>query len=1105
MSASPDSDLTVAVAMGDLDGEGGVDLVAANAGEPARVYRAETVDGMSGYRFGKDVGVDTQVTTAVGEVEPIDLSNSLALFVTAESTSEIEVGLGAYLLASGDITIDATTTSAVDLTTLTPFFGLTYGSTKPTAQVIVRSGAEMWADGNLNLTAQSNNDLSVITFVPAVGEKYNIAASLATSEVTSNVDLEMGAVVDVENATILAENLNSFSNSAIASGFGTTSDADAGFGVTLVLSYNDSIATADVSGTIRTRNDLVIDARAINSLNVSRSYASFNAGSSVDRATDDTKIFILDLVLDFLEANADFPTANIGDLSEVVVDFQSSEPEDGYAAGIAVATSDNKANAYIGSGAIVTVEGDASVESLAQDTFQISATGNVGGLAPPEDTSVGGAIAYSKVANQANSHVTWDAVVDVRNSLDIFALAEALAPINTLDLILALLGFGEATQADAIGGIHGYGTAFTSTDDTAMTKSIRQAIDEPIADLAGRTLEENEVGTSFIHAGAAVGDGGLAFGGGVNLMFTHNVSNAGIAGGARINQRSEELWSPVQTTGQDVDVDAVAISAQVHYAGNSSVLNLVNNEGETGIGGFFELLFTENRANAYIADTAIVSARRNVEVDAKTDNKITTVVFAGSKAEKLAIDGAIAYVRIKNETVANIEDRAFVDAGSDVSVNAMSDVNAVTVTPGISISEEKAVGIGAAFTDVRDKTQAFIGDSFEATPAGGYTGGVYGQVSAGGNVNVNAISNPQLWTFGAAATVAAGGTDNGGGGSGNTVDLDNGGDGGAGDGSSFGFGLSAAVAFNFLDQRAEAFIRDAVTVTGGNEVRVEADSNPLLVSAAGGFAFADDQVAIGGTYAHNQFDQVTRAFVENATINGGDLTVDAHTDNTVLGIAASGAGSKDDGAIAGGVNLNLFDQNTQAYIGDHAEITVDDMTVTAENETLIIPIAGAIAISAGGSFGIGANAALLFSDSQTKAWIADEANVMNTGDARVFAENDVEVVSVSASVGIATDGFGAAGGGFVDESGPSCRGVHRSRGLGSNRRQPLYRCSRQHKCVGGGWIRWRWNISWSWLSVANSNLDRTVKAYIGEGANVTAKESAVASSIQVEADLAVLE
>ena len=325
---------------------------------------------------------------------------------------------------------------------------------------------------------------------------------------------------------------------------------------------------------------------------------------------------------------------------------------------------------------------------------------------------------------------------------------------------------------------------------------------------------------------------------------------------------------------------------------------------------------------------------------------------------------------------------------------------------------------------------------------------------------------------------------------------------------------------------------------------------------------------------------MTQAFVENANVSAGAVHVHADSNNTVLGIAASGSGAKEGAAVAGGVTLSIFHQKTYAFVGDDADVTAADLSVRADNTNSVVPITGALAVSLDGSLSVGANVALLFADTDVRAWIGapddvfsptdddtvdgnvihlgyehglktgeavvyhsgggasisglidgqtyyvivrdddsimlaetrDDAlhfqaialdgsvatgmqhlvervpgtTIIATGDIEVFASNVTEVVAVAGSLSIATDGFGAAGSG-VSINLDTGVAAFIAYGTQVSADGSIYLDAADDTEVvivagaaGGG------TTAGVGLSLANLNLDRTVRAYIGDDAVVTA-------------------
>ena len=837
----------------------------------------------TGYAFGRDIGVDSSLLLGADPGSGPDVSSKKAKAVVSEAETRILIGAGAYIEAANDVILTSLAHAEAKITTVRSGWGVTYGNASAKAEIEVLNGAFIHAGNDFQMKATSERDVNVLTFIPSVGESNNIAVSLAIGVSNTDAEIRSGAQVSAKNAEITAENFNSFRNTAIAAGFGTAVNTDdetgeeksdeTGVGATLVLGFNQSQAKAGVSGLVTTTEDTVINATSTSEHNVTRSFASAS-GNTAGKYADEIKGFTDELPMDF----------GIGD---DVMRLQSGEGQKkAYAVAFAMITVDNSASAFLGDGAVIKAQ-DLSVTSHAEDAFQISASGSAGTVPGSDlETSFGGALAYSKVANRANAFIGWNAIVDVTGNVTVDSEALMTSPVEPLDLTLALLGLGEATQAEALGAAYAYsekmggevgnavgsplfeeedfvdvqlaslvtqlragGTEANETvarflwgkfsqetrdllnNPAATADQLKKALKEEfnkiiqerasiytqdrfsgitlrdetkavgdtnkdgnldnadwdtdqdgdidsddanqadlvrfnrmlledayetelvkrsnvIADYLMENLnDEEKIGTSFVHAGASDAAGGMAAGAGINVLYSYNAATSGIAKGAKV------------LADQDVNVNATGTVASINMAGNTSVLNYAYNALEspkTGIGGFLDAVMDQNYATAYIDDLAFVHAN-NISVKADTDNDLLTIAMAGGYADAKSLDGAFIYDRIENAALAYIEDRAVVEADNDLTVNAQSDIQAITITPALSIGGQYGVGIGASFAHIMDTTQAFIGDLKDSVPPEGFgDGALTGTVTVGGNLSLYARSTPEIWTIGASAGVAPG-------------------------------------------------------------------------------------------------------------------------------------------------------------------------------------------------------------------------------------------------------------------------------------------------------------------------------------------------------------
>src|SRR5262249_12693981 len=159
--------------------------------------------------------------------------------------------------------------------------------------------------------------------------------------------------------------------------------------------------------------DLAVDARSINTIDVTRTFAHVGSGSSVSPGEDEGEEpqgSLWDTITGFIDGlELDQELKDVakagGESADSDAKVAESKPDNAYAGAIAIVTTDNVANALIGEDAFLTIQGDAHVRSEALDPFQVSASANVGALRPAGETSVGGALVFGRNSNQAHSFV----------------------------------------------------------------------------------------------------------------------------------------------------------------------------------------------------------------------------------------------------------------------------------------------------------------------------------------------------------------------------------------------------------------------------------------------------------------------------------------------------------------------------------------------------------------------------------------------------------------------------------------------------------------------------------------------------------------------------
>jgi autotransporter-associated beta strand protein len=899
-------------------------------------------------------GIESELGQQIDELDLIEF-NAPAAAIFSDAEAAIRIAAGALLRADADIALDAHALAEASITTEGKYLGATFGSTNPTAIVEVAAGVTISAGGALSLLAHSDNTLDITTVVPAAGETANVSVSYGKADAVSKADVAAGASIEAATASIRAENVNSIRNRALAAGF--PDSGTAGIGATVVLGSYQSSASARVAGSVNVSGDLNIDARSINTTNESRAFGAVVDPVDSGPLLEELERFFADVSLSQEIDGQTFDPVRGGG------------PDFAVAGAVVLVQSDNKAAAMIDDGALVTVGGNLTVSSRAEEPFRASATGSAG---DSDQVSVGGAVAFSKVGNQATSFLGYNAIVDAAGMLNLDADAVVLDDADPFDPTLLLPSAGTASGTGRIAESYDEGAAVRPAVETALL---------PLDNHLDQFGRGGASPTTFVHAGSGADpEGTTGIAGGVSIVTMYNAGVAGIAAGARVNERMEALPAD-----QDVVIDAQASIEATALAGLDSPLNFGSGipAAENSIGGFFSGLLLDNRAKAYIDDRTEVAAGRDVLLRATTTSEVLSVVEAGADGAEIGVDGAFAVVSLRNETAAYVEDRARVDAGRDLDALADSNALVVNTTGGVVRGGNVGVGASASLTTIDNSTRAFIGDPQQGFGPEG-TGGVEGRVAVGRDLRLNADSHHELWT----AATSGGNSDSVGRAAAASEEFE---------GLQFGFGVSADVAYNRLRDETQAFIRDVPDVSAGGAMQLDAQSSNQLVAAAGAVTFGD-HLGLGGSFAHNAVVHDTQTFAQDAALRGASLGLTADTDDQIVTLSLGSAGAATGGAVAGSANLNRLDNVTEAALAARTEAEfAGNVSITAHDATDLNSVAGATAES-GGLLGIGAALDLGYVDKTVRAYVGDESRVKAGGDVDVLSSTDDRVLSVSASM-----------------------------------------------------------------------------------------------------------
>lgn len=241
---------------------------------------------------------------------------------------------------------------------------------------------------------------------------------------------------------------------------------------------------------------------------------------------------------------------------------------------------------------------------------------------------------------------------------------------------------------------------------------------------------------------------------------------------------------------------------------------------------------------------------------------------------------------------------------------------------------------------------------------------------------------------------------------------------GSQDSFGLGAGLSAAIVgaagtamVDVFNATTDAYAQGGTIDAQGLSVQAQGRSSMSLVSGSG---------AVGGAAAAATFlvvagEDSTKAWVGDSsgktattvTLTGGDLDIEATSQNTLWTLAISGALAGGP-AYAGQASALVMSSDTEANLYDATATGVHDATVQAQDTTDVKTYAGAL--SAGTADGTGEGASIAVLHQTVAAGIAGSSlTAGNEVDVKAISNKSVQLVSATAGIGFSGGIGGAAG------------------------------------------------------------------------------------------------
>ena len=320
-----------------------------------------------------------------------------------------------------------------------------------------------------------------------------------------------------------------------------------------------------------------------------------------------------------------------------------------------------------------------------------------------------------------------------------------------------------------------------------------------------------------------------------------------------------------------------------------------------------------NEFSASIVDS-IIEASGDTDVRATSNATIISVAVGAAMADKFAGGVSVAINQIHNTTSATVKatTERLIDTGAlRVEARDSSELNSGAGNVGMNFSKDGpgSAGVTVAFSGINNTTRASID---------GYN------VDASGDVQVKAVNDSVIRSFGAGVSISTGGTT-----------------------------LAGSAAFSEIGNVTEAQIVSAGnrSVKAGS-LAVTARDDSMIIAVAGELAATGGSTSVGGAAAVNWVTNQTRALVENVNVAATGAVAIAADSTTTIGTGSASAGGGESVAVSGSATVSVIVNSTEALLrSDHGN------TLTAASLSLSARDAAAI-FAAAGQFGYGGKAAV---------------------------------------------------------------------------------------------------------------------------------------------------
>jgi len=894
------------------------------------------------------LGITQEVLSIVDDLTGKAISGKIA---KSDVSANITIDKNTEITADNDININTSVESQTTVKTDAKGLGVSVGVNLSESKIGIGK-ASLSAGNNINLNAENNitSEVEAKSGSYSLSEGVDIGGAVGVSVILGNTSVELSkdSMLNAKNNALISANTEKDISLTVES---KTGAAGIAVGVN-VADVNNSVAA---KGEINAKGDVAGDVignvdinSTINSKNTKQSVSVIPGSAGNEEEPKDEGMKFDEDNLNKLQGkinveSADNKTGSDGSSSTIAL-----------AGAVLYSKNTNTAISEI-SGADAKIEAKNNINIKAEvinaNIMQfvdasVSNAGKVSGT---------GAVLIGNYTDTAKAFVD-GATIDAGNKIDISSRHEIPIDNEWLDIFKDFENNPDFDSAEEI---------YEKLKETGGEGLINSRIMSSAPESAGE-----EDGQSF----------SVSASGAVNITKYDFTSEAYIKD-AKVNQKEP----PLQTGEQTVNVEAKSKSSSITLGGifGDDIMNPLGQSGSNvGVGGTYNQTHYNTTTNAFIEGSTKLFAN-DLNVKAVYDQLDISIGVAGGESKTFGLQGVFNWLKSDSLVNASIKDADIkIESGSlpdgKINIEAVHTPILVNVAGSLSMSEKAAVGASVSLLDIDRNTNAFIKNA---------------AVNTNANADILAINNGLIHSYMIAAAPAISGN----------------------------VGIAGAVGIGNLNNNANAYIDNSTIVSGGS-IGLLADNKNNIGFYSGAVGIGSS-VGIGGNISLHFINSRSNAGIFNdsdITAKGGEalgssfnglsgLVVKSNVfdDIFVVNTAAAGSGSV---AVSGGISGSIVSATSSAKIENSkinenyssSDIQYGDeagVHVTAENETDVTVIAGAV--SAAGTAAVGVAADFETMSNTVEAYI---------GNSIINAKGDVKVKTKNTEKYAATVVSGALGG-----------------------------------------------------------------------------------------------